>query len=346
MKNILIGIMDSNIGGVNRFILDYMEQHMENKYIILSNAPINEVYSFEMRNSIIEIIPSALHPINLYKRTKDILRNIQIDSVYLNISTNLLYPILKAAADCGIRERIVHSHSSYSADVSFVKRSVIVAINMLLRKRVNKLATVRKACSDKAANWLFGKNSDYEFVYNRVNRQKFAFDIEKRQKYRRELALESSFIIGFVGGFNYQKNISYFFDIAKRLRRVRNDFCIVMIGDGELKSAFETKLEHDDIRHHFRLVGAKANANDYYNMFDCFVMPSRFEGLPIVGIEAQVNGLKCFFSDRITTQVLITEEAEVFNLSGLKQLVKSISKLQIGNHIVTPKDEFKNFVMS
>ena len=67
-------------------------------------------------------------------------------------------------------------------------------------------------------------------------------------------------------------------------------------------------------------MGSLVDAYKYYNVMDCFILPSRFEGLPFVGVEAQVNGLKCFFSNKITSQVLITEEAEMFNLKDIKKL--------------------------
>lgn len=346
MKNILIGIMDSNVGGLNRFVLDYISQNKEDYFVILSKATLNEIYSNEMPlNCVLEIIPSVTHPKRLYSSTKTIISKYNIDTLYINVSTNLFYPILKAAYDSGVKERIVHSHSSYSADTSFFKRNIIVCLNKLLQRKANKLVTVRKACSDKAAVWLFGKKTKYEFVYNRVSGNKFNFDIEKRNRLRFELGIEKFLIIGFVGGFNYQKNITYFFDIARVLKKIRSDFRIVMLGEGELKERFEQSVLKHHLQQYFVLLGNKPNANDYYNIFDCFVMPSRFEGLPIVGLEAQVNGLKCFFSSGITNQVLITEEAEIFNLKKVNNLAKKITSVEIGNHTVTKKKEYNNFVI-
>lgn len=347
MKNILIGIMDSSVGGVNRFILDYIYLN-KNAYnfFILATSQLNAIYFSEIQNDwVIETIPSIKCPVKLYECSKEIIHKYKIDSLYLNISTNLFYPVLQAAADCDVKERVVHSHSSYSANGNFFKRNLIVVLNILLQKKVNGLATKRKACSDKAAYWLFGKKAEYDFIYNKVNGQKFFFDVGKRQKCRKELGLENFLIIGFVGGFNYPKNIFYFLDIARKLKKIRKDFCIVMLGDGELKCAFEIKLKKYNLESCFRLLGNRANVNEYYNMFDCFVMPSRFEGLPIVGIEAQVNGLRCFFSDRITRQVLITGEARCFKLNDLKGIVRSLSMLKIANHIITKTKEFENFVI-
>ena len=218
-------------------------------------------------------------------------------------------------------------------------------LNILLQKKVNRLATKRKACSSKAAKWLFGENAEYEFIHNKIDAKKFEFSGEIRAKLRKELSLEKVLIIGFVGGFNYQKNTEYFFDIAKKLARYRKDFAILMLGDGPQKSAFERKLKKMRLKNHFILLGNRPDANEYYNAFDCFVLPSRFEGLPYVGIEAQVNNLKCFFSDRITTQAKITEECEFFSLNKKDCLIKALAKLEIRDSSLLHKLlNFKNFI--
>lgn len=337
--------MDSSIGGLNRFVLDYILQHEDKRFIILSNGNLNSVYKAEFTDPvIIEIIPSVLNPKKLYKRTLDIITKYKIDTLYLNISTNLFYPVLKAASDCGVKERIVHSHSSYSADENFFKRNLIVFINKILQKKVNKISDRRKACSDKAAKWIFGQNREFEFIYNSVSSKKFTFNSEIRFEVRSKLGFDNFLIIGFVGGFNYQKNTKYFLDIALKLQEFRKDFVIVMLGDGIQKKSFEKKIKMKKLEQYFVLLGNKTDANLYYNAFDCFVMPSRFEGLPYVGIEAQVNGLKCFFSDKITAQVRITEECEFFNLRKINSIVQKLSNLSPNLHKITKLANFNNFV--
>lgn len=350
MQKLVIGVMDSELGGLNRFVTDYMiSWTTKYEFLILSNGTLNEVYANELDvhsvKYIVQVIPCVMRPFLLYHETLNFFKKKLPDSLYLNVSTNLFYPVLQAAANCNVKERVVHSHSSYSANENFFKRNLVVILNILLQKKVNRLTTKRKACSSKAAKWLFGKKAEYDFIYNKVNGQKFFFDFEKRQKYRKELGLENFLIIGFVGGFNYQKNIFYFFDIARKLKKIRKDFCIVMLGNGELKGTFEIKLKKYNLESYFRLLGNRANVNEYYNMFDCLVMPSRFEGLPIVGIEAQINGLRCFFSDRITAQTKITEECEYFSLNKINYLIKILAKLEIRNCGSLHKlPNFKDFI--
>ena len=345
MSIIAIGIMDSSIGGVNKFISDYISSHRENEFVILASGKINEFYKNQFQEKIkIFQITSITKPLNLFSLSKKIFLENNVQQVYLNISTNLFYPVLKAASDCGVKERIVHSHSSYSADENFFKRNLIVFINKILQKKVNKISDRRKACSDKAAKWIFGQNREFEFIYNSVSSKKFTFNSEIRFEVRSKLGFDNFLIIGFVGGFNYQKNTSYFLDIALKLQEFRKDFVIVMLGDGIQKKSFEKKIKMKKLEQYFVLLGNKTDANLYYNAFDCFIMPSRFEGLPYVGIEAQVNGLKCFFSDKITAQVRITEECEFFNLRKINSIVQKLSNLPPNLHKITKLANFNNFV--
>lgn len=182
-------------------------------------------------------------------------------------------------------------------------------------------------------------------MHNSVSKAKFEFSLKMRAEIREKLDINDFLIIGFVGGFNYPKNTAYFLDIAKKLLLKRKDFRILMLGDGKMKQKFIKKLRRAKLEKYFLLLGNKPNANEYYNAFDCFLLPSRFEGLPYVGIEAQVNGLKCFFSNKITRQVKITESAEFFDLKDVDGLSKKLAQMNIrGDSSIKPLDNFNLFV--
>lgn len=72
--------------------------------------------------------------------------------------------------------------------------------------------------------------------------------------------------------------------------------------------------------------GTNSNTEDYYSAFDCFVLPSRFEGLPLVGVEAQASGLPCFFSDTISDELKITELANFISIKKSYNLVRKNTK--------------------
>ena len=61
-------------------------------------------------------------------------------------------------------------------------------------------------------------------------------------------------------------------------------------------------------------LGLRKDVSVLMQAMDCFVLPSRFEGLPLVGVEAQSAGLPCFFADTITDELGITDLAHYIPL--------------------------------
>lgn len=340
----LIGVMDSNIGGINSYIVNFIQKHCYEKFIILTNGKIHDTYYQLIKdNSTICIIPSVSHPIKLYGVINDIVQKKLVETVYLNVSTNLFFPIILAASKNKISVA-VHSHSSYSAERLFLKRYIIVAANKLLTPLVNKLATEKMCCSKKAARWLFGTDEGVKFIHNSVSKDKYTFNSTEREKIRKELQLENKIIIGFVGMFCFPKNNEWFIKFA---RLIKDDkMKILMIGEGENFALFVKKMNKYGLNDKFILLGNKTDANRYYNAMDYFILPSRFEGLGYVGIEAQVNGLKCFFSKKIPKEVKITKEAEFFALRNTKEILKKIQDSDMPKHQNTPIKHFSDFVIS
>ena len=96
------------------------------------------------------------------------------------------------------------------------------------------------------------------------------------------------------------------------------------MGNGKLEEQIKQKVINLKIEDRVIFLGVKENVNEYYQAMDLFVLPSIFEGLPIVGIEAQASGLKCIFSDRITTESDITENVKFIELNNIEKWDKQI----------------------
>ena len=98
----------------------------------------------------------------------------------------------------------------------------------------------------------------------------------------------------------------------------------MLLGNGKLEEQIKQKVINLKIEDRVIFLGVKENVNEYYQAMDLFVLPSIFEGLPIVGIEAQASGLKCIFSDRITTESDITENVKFIELNNIEKWDKQI----------------------
>ena len=116
-------------------------------------------------------------------------------------------------------------------------------------------------------------------------------------------------MLGHVGRFNFQKNHSRLLDIFAAVAKAAPEARLALIGVGELEQETKEKARSLGLEDKVLFLGQMANVNEWYQAMDCFVLPSRFEGLPVVGVEAQAAGLPCFFSQQVTDEILLTPEA-------------------------------------
>ena len=218
----------------------------------------------------------------------------------------ILYP----AKITGIRNRISHSHIA-GASFGFPKNA-IVSYSMLLNQIS---ATDRFACSIEAGKYLF-HNASFEVIPNAIDVEKFVFDSEKRGAIRQELhADDDTVVIGHVGRFTEQKNHDQIICIFSEDHSINPHSILVLLGDGETREEIEDKVQKMHLSPFVRFEGLHANVNEYYSAMDCFLFPSLYEGLGIVAVEAQCSGLPVLASDRVPSEVQVTEDIHFLSLS-------------------------------
>ena len=89
---------------------------------------------------------------------------------------------------------------------------------------------------------------------------------------------------------------------------------LFLLGDGPKRKEMEAKAGELGIDKDVIFAGNKNPVAPYYQSFDAFLFPSRFEGMPGTVVEAQAAGLPCLISDSITTQVKVTELVQFLSL--------------------------------
>ena len=123
-----------------------------------------------------------------------------------------------------------------------------------------------------------------------------------------------------------QKNHTFLIDIFAEYYKNHKDTKLVLLGDGELMPKMKEKVQTLGIEDVVLFVGNVGNANEWYQAFDAFVLPSVWEGLPVVGVEAQAADLPCVFSDNITREIGLTDKAFFVSTSDKKQWVECLEK--------------------
>lgn len=203
--------------------------------------------------------------------------------------------VLAAAKTTAGSLTIAHSHCAFST-TGFLRKCAGLVSKALLKKYANFYF----GCSNDAIVELSGKPADNRtriIVNNAIDVEKFAFDQGMRQKWRAELgADDKTVIIGNVARFTSEKNHEHTIKSFARLAENNNNSMLVLVGDGPLRPETEKLAAELGVIDKTVFLGVRGDVHELINAFDVFVMPSRYEGLGIVLIEAQANGLPCVIS--------------------------------------------------
>lgn len=216
---------------------------------------------------------------------------------------------IEYASKYGIPNIIVHSHNS-SCDGLF--NNILHRIN---RKLVNRYVTNRLACSSSAAKWFWGTKETL-IVANGINLNKFAFDHSSRVSTRQSLGVrEDDILIGHIGRFEPVKNHTKLVSIFCSLHSVNKHSKLCLIGVGKEIDKIKEMVRHMGLSDHVLFMGSINDVSPFLRAMDVFVMPSLFEGMPFVLLEAQTSGLPCVVSSVVNREVKILPHFEFLDLN-------------------------------
>ena len=240
------------------------------------------------------------------KEIRSILKN-GYDVIHLHTSFWKSLHMEELAKEAQIPRVIIHAHNSGVFDDD--KREEKARCHELIKSQINtNIATDFWACSWKAAEFLYGKQipkDKIKIMNNAIDLDSFKYDEVTRNRYRAELGLENCFVIGHVGRFSYQKNHKFLIDVFNKVSKERKDARLMLIGKGPLESEIEKQVRSYGIADKVLFLGKRNDVNALYNAMDVFCFPSHFEGLGMVLIEAQANGLCCLGSNNIPEEAII-----------------------------------------
>ena len=156
----------------------------------------------------------------------------------------------------------------------------------------------------------------YIVIKNGILVSKYAFCEDKRKSIRQSLGLENEILVGFIGRMASQKNPFFAVNVLRSLILEAPSAKAVFLGDGELRRQVEDAVRAAGIQDNVCFMGNVDNVNEWLSAMDVLLMPSLFEGLPFVLVEAQANGLPCVVSDTVTREADLTGLIHYVDLSS------------------------------
>lgn len=317
-------------GGVESVIMNYYRHIDRNKIQFdficdedSTNIPYDEI---ENLGGHVILCPPYQKLAKYLKFLKQLFREKKYRIVHSNINTLSVFP-LYAAKKAGVPVRIAHSHST-SNPREWKKNMMKNA----LRPFSKKYATDYFACSELAGRYLFGDKTfdkgEVKIIRNAIDAEKFKFDPEARKRLRKEIGIaDDDFIIGHIGRFVEQKNHRFLIDVFAEVKKKKKNAKLVLTGQGSLLEEIEQKVKDLGLEKDVFFLGQRSDTDKLYSVFDVFCLPSLYEGLPVVGVEAQANGVPCIFSDRITEEAAVKKNVALVDINDYgEDMAESILK--------------------
>lgn len=309
----IVNIMDR--AGLETMLMNYYRNIDRDKiqFDFLTHRPEKGAYEDEILSMGGKVYHAPrLYPQNFFaykKYMKDFFsKHPEYKIVHSHIDAMSAFP-LACAKKANVPIRIAHSHNT---DIEMDWK---YPIKRLAKNRVPRLANVYCACGKDAGKFIFG-NAKFHVINNAINVNNFSFDVEVRTKKRVELSLSDELVIGHVGRFRYVKNQEFLIDIFCEVLKKRERSILMLIGKGEDEEKLRQKVSELGIDQKVKFLIDRADVAELYQTMDVFVMPSLFEGLPVVAIEAQANGLPMIISDKISKETIVASNASVLPIQN------------------------------
>ena len=325
-------ISSTNIGsGIANVVMNYYRnidrKQVQFDFLIFWEAPVN--YNKEIESLGGRVYYFTKPGLTTYFKAKKELRNFfaehkgEYDIVHCH-EILVAKPVFEAARKQGdVKVCISHSHNSRLAD-SFVKK---------VRNRIAVLGLAKKsdycfACSSQAAISAFGKsitkNKKYHYITNAINFERFQFSEEGRVKVRKEFGITHEKILCNVGRLSLQKNQSYLLKILAGLVKRDENIRLLLVGDGELRKDLENIVIKNALEKYVIFTASRRDIGDILSASDVFVFPSLYEGLGLVLIEAQINGLKCVANETLPKEAFINDNVIGLKLNDIETWINTI----------------------
>lgn len=220
--------------------------------------------------------------------------------IHINIPGHIACLALKDARKSGVPIRVFHCHNPKNTLNIKTKVSTLLYDSLCLR-----YASRLIACSESAGVSRFG-NRNFKVLKNLITASSFRYDKAVRTELRRKIGAENNILVGVVSRITAQKNPLFLVECFAAFKRKEPGAKLLWIGEGDLTGKVQDLLKEKSLLDDCVFTGRIEDPGQWYSAMDLFLLPSLFEGLGIVFLEAQCSGLPCFGSDKVPPETEVT----------------------------------------
>ena len=318
-----------NSGGAETMIYNYCKKLSPDKYnfsILYQYEPLKKNVDElkKIRFKLRKVTSKKKNILSNYIETKRYLKENNIDVVHCHMTLANFIPLI-AAKKIDIPVRISHSHEAGIEYKSLLKKMIY----KIFKRLIISNSTVLISCGEKAGRFLY-ENEKFLKINNALEITEFQFNEECRNKIRNKYGIkENEILVGHVGRFIEVKNHKFILKTFNELKSLNKNYKLMLIGEGELQPLIKKEVARLNLERDVFFTGVVNNVNEYYSAFDIFILPSLREGLPMVSLEAQASGIKCFISEKVDiSSKIIKENVQMLPLNS-KKWVNEIIKIDL-----------------
>lgn len=194
---------------------------------------------------------------------------------------------------------VLHAHNNNLQQ----KSKIYYYLHLLGKSLLKNMNCLRLTNSDESTKFMFGKNVKAKLIYNAIDVDRFRFNRSYRDEIRKKYNIEDKIVVGFSGRLSPQKNPLFLVEIFKEFHQLCSNSVLMIAGDGDLRKEIEKKVKEYGIENYTIMLGLRKDIEKYYQAFDLFLLPSLFEGLGIVLVEAQTAGLPVITSAGVVPDI-------------------------------------------
>lgn len=323
---IVMGGSFMGYGGIESMVMNYYrnldKDRLQVDFVFFGDGI--GLYDEELQNHgsrLFHLPIKSKHYIKSQRAMKSLLLTEQYDVVHANLNAAGILAAMKMAKKCRVPMRIAHAHSTNHGTINKIRW----LLNDYARKNISKYSTHNFACSDIAGEWYFGKGQ-FVIVPNAIDAERFLFNSKVRNRVREDFECKDELVIGHVGNLGYPKNQIFLLHMFARMIEKGIHAQVWLIGEGEDHEELEHLAETLQISSKVKFLGKRQDVHELMQAMDVFVLPSFFEGFPVVVVEAAAADLPCVISDSITEMALLSDKVRMDSLND--EMDKWISDIE------------------